>query len=156
MDSQATAEIFRSVAVLYAAVCAVSVAFAGLAVRLLYGQQFAPATDLYYWLAPGVFCLGMINILAQHFAGRGFPLEAVLVWVPGVALNIAINVWLLPREGAYIAALASSITYFVVLLLHMRMFAGEVGGWDALRPRPREVVRFVRVALGRTAPEAAA
>ena len=152
LGGEASAEVFRSVALLYGALCLISVALAGLAVRYLYGPQFDEAVPLYYWLAPGVFCLGLINILAQHFAGTGFPKEAVLVWFPGLAINIAINVIWLGSEGAYIASLSSSVAYALVLLLHMRMFARDMGGWGVLRPRLGETVRFVRVALSREAP----
>jgi O-antigen/teichoic acid export membrane protein len=154
LDGDSSAQVFRSVAVLYAGLCLISIALAGIAVRLLYGVAFSDATSLYYWLGPGVFCLGMITILSQHFAGRGFPLEAALVWIPGLVVNVLLNVIFLKREGVYIAALTSSIAYFVILLLHMRVFAKEQGGWAVMRPNLGEVVRFVRVALGRTAPEA--
>jgi O-antigen/teichoic acid export membrane protein len=154
LGGDASAQVFRSVAVLYAGLCLISVALAAIAVRVLYGAAFSDATSLYYWLAPGVFCLGMINILAQHFAGRGFPIEAALVWIPGLILNVLMNALLLKPEGVYIASLSSSITYLLVLILHMRLFAKEQGGWSVMRPNLGEVVRFVRVAVGRTAPEA--
>lgn len=153
LERQASAEIFRSFFVLYGAVCLLSVALAAPAIRILFGPQYADATSLYYWLAPGVFCLGMINILAQHFAGIGFPREAALIWIPGLAVDVVINVILLPKDGVYIASLSSSITYLLVLLLHMRMFAKEFGTWRVMRPNLAEVVRFVRVAISRTTPE---
>lgn len=156
LEGESSAQVFRSVAVLYGVLCLISVALAAVAIRYLYGPAYHAATPLYYWLAPGVFCLGMINILAQHFAGRGFPLEAALVWIPGLALNILINALLLKHGGVYIASLSSSVTYALILLLHMRMFAKEQGGWRVMRPRIGEVVRFVRVAVSRTAPEASA
>lgn len=144
-----SAEVFRNVAVLYGSFCVLTVPFAGLAIKVLYGPQFSEATSLYYWLLPGAFSLGMVTILSNHFAGRGFPLEAVLVWFIGLALNVGINVAFLGSEGTYIASLSSSAAYVLLLVLHMAMFAREAGGWNALRPRGREVVRMVRVALSR-------
>lgn len=148
-ETAMTAEVFRLMAVLYGLFCLVTVPFAGFTIRHLFGPEFEPATSLYYWILPGAYSLGMIAILSNHFAGRGFPLRAVIVWVFALGLDIAILVLFLDREGTYIASLASSITYCVLLLLHMGMFADEAGGWGALRPRPREVVRMVRVALSR-------
>jgi O-antigen/teichoic acid export membrane protein len=148
-ETAMTAEVFRLVAVLYGLFCLATIPFAGFAIRHLFGREFEPATSLYYWILPGAFSLGMIAILSNHFAGRGFPLRAVVVWVFALALDVVILVLFLDRAGTYVASLASSITYCVLLLLHMGMFAREAGGWGALRPRPREVVRMVRVALSR-------
>jgi O-antigen/teichoic acid export membrane protein len=147
--TETTAEVFRSVSVLYALLCLISIPLARPAVHLLFGSAFAPAVPLYYWLLPGIYCLGMLNILANHFAGRGLPRAAVFVWIPALALNLAINLVFLPRGGAYIASLASTVSYALVLVLHMHLFGREAGGYGAMRPRLREVGRFVRVAFSR-------
>lgn len=154
-DDEQSAKVFRSVAVLYLAVCAVSAALAGPVIDLIYGSEFDDAVPLFYWLAPGIFCLGMLNILAQHFAGRGFPLEAVLVWVVGLALNVAINLAFLPDGGTEVAAISSSAAYILLLALHVRMFASSVGGYRTLRPRWSETVELVRATAGRIRTRAA-
>ncbi|HEX8064963.1 MAG TPA: oligosaccharide flippase family protein [Thermoleophilaceae bacterium] len=148
-ETQTTAEVFRSVAVLYGLLCLVAVPIGIVGIPLVFGERYDDTVPLFMWLLPGIYALGMLTILAQHFAGRGFPLEAVLVWFPGIALNVAINVIWIPREGTYIAPLSSSISYGLLLALHVRLFAREVGGYGALRPSLGEVSRFVRVALAR-------
>jgi O-antigen/teichoic acid export membrane protein len=148
-ESQETAEVFRSVAVLYLLVCLATIPFAGPGIRLFFGSGFDGSVSLYYWLLPGIYCLGMLTILAHHFAGRGYPTEAAAVWLVGLGLNIAINVVFLPGRGAWVASLASSIAYAVLLALHLRLFAREAGGYGVLRPGVREVVRFVRTAFAR-------
>ena len=60
-----------------------------------------------------------------------------------------LNLIFLPGRGAEVAAIVSSLTYIALLALHMWLFAREAGGWGSMRPRLREVVRFVRVALSR-------
>jgi O-antigen/teichoic acid export membrane protein len=147
--SQETAEVFRSVAVLYLLVCLVTIPIAGPAIRLFFGGSFDGSVSLYYWLLPGIYSLGMLTILSHHFAGRGYPIAAALVWIVGLALNLAINVVFLPGRGAWVASLASSIAYTLLLALHMRLFAREAGGYGVLRPRAREVVGFVRTAFAR-------
>ena len=144
-----SAGVFRSFFLLYAAFCALTVPLAPLAIRVLFGPEYDDAVVLYWWLVPGIFSLGMLTVLSHHFAGRGFPLEAVLVWFVGLAVNLAMNVMLLDAYGTWIASLSSSVAYTILLLLHVRMFARDVGGYRALRPSPRETVRFVRVALSR-------
>jgi O-antigen/teichoic acid export membrane protein len=146
---QATAEIFRSVFVLYGLVCLATVPIAGFGIRAIFGERYAEAESLYYWLLPGIFCLGMLTILSHHFAGRGFPRAAMGIWFVGLAVNLAINLAFLPGRGAWVAALASSISYALLLALHMWLFARDAGGLGVLRPNAREVFRFVRVAVSR-------
>ena len=132
---QQSAEVFRSVAVLYGLVCLATVPVAGPAIRLLFGAEYAEATTLYYWLLPGIYCLGLLTILSYHFAGRGYPARLMVVWVAGLALNVALNVVFLPGRSAEVASIASSITYAFLLALHVVLFAREAGGYRALRPR---------------------
>jgi O-antigen/teichoic acid export membrane protein len=91
----------------------------------------------------------MVTILSSHFAGRGFPRAVIVVWVIGIALNLVLNVLLLPGRAAWVASVTSSISYGILLVLHMWLFAREAGGYGVLRPRAREVVRFVRVAFSK-------
>jgi O-antigen/teichoic acid export membrane protein len=146
-SGETTGEIFRSISVIYAAVVLVAAVFAKPAMTLLYGESFTPAAELFWWLAPGVWCYGVLNILNYHLAARGFPREILLYWTVALLINVAINVALLDSRGTYIASLASSITYAMLLWTHMRLLARELGGWHNLVPRPGEVVTFVRTAL---------
>jgi O-antigen/teichoic acid export membrane protein len=148
-NDEVTARVFRAMILLYGAVCLIAIPLVGPAIELAFGPQFRPATDLFYWLLPGIFCLGMLNLLAQHFAGRGLPIEAALVWLPGLAINLAINVAFL-SHGAYVASLSSSVAYALVLLFHMRLFARQTGGYSNLVPNVRDTGRLIRVALTRS------
>lgn len=149
-DAEVTASVFRSVALLYAALCLFFALIAQPLITLLFGHPFDEAASLYRWLTPGVWAMGMLSILTHHFIGRGFPLQAMLVWFVGLAVNIALNVAFLPSHGTYIAPLSSSVAYGLLLVLYIRLFAREVGGYRPLVPRPRETARFVLVALRRT------
>ena len=100
-------------------------------------------------LLPGIYAYGLVTILSSHFAGRGFPRAVILVWVFGIALNLVLNVLLLPGRAAWVASVTSSLSYGILLVLHMWLFAREAGGYGVLRPHPREVVNFVRVAFSR-------
>ncbi len=51
--TNASAEVFRSVAVLYGLICLATVPIAGIAIRAFFGSEFEGATSLYYWLLPG-------------------------------------------------------------------------------------------------------
>lgn len=149
---ETSARAFRSVSLIYAAIVAAAALVAGPAITVIYGEQFEAAAPLFRWLAPGIFCLGMLNILAQHFAANGFPLEAVLVWIPGLALNIAVNLIFLPSGPTRIAAISSSLAYALLLVLHARMFARGAGGYSVLRPDVGEALALARRALARPRP----
>jgi O-antigen/teichoic acid export membrane protein len=146
---QASAEVFRSVAVLYGLLCLVTVPIAGPAITTFFGESYSDATNLYYLLLPGIYAYGMVTILSSHFAGRGFPRAVIIVWIFGIALNLVLNVLFLPGRAAWVASVTSSVSYVILLVLHMWLFAREAGGYGVLRPRAKEVVKFVRVAFSR-------
>ena len=143
-EAEASARAFRLVAIIFGAACLVAIPLAAPGIELLFGARFAGAAELFYWLLPGIFCFGMLNILSHHFAGRGFPLEAALIWFAGLAVNLAINVLFLAEGGAFVAPLASSVAYLLLLVLYMRMFAAKAGGYSVMLPRLREFKEVVR------------
>jgi O-antigen/teichoic acid export membrane protein len=124
---EVTAAVFRVTALLYGVLCLVTIPLAGPAVRLAFGGPFAGSVSLYLWLLPGIYSLGMTTVLANHFAGRGFPRQAMLVWFAGLAVNLAMNLVLLPRYGTVVASVSSSVAYTLLLVLHMRLFSRDVG-----------------------------
>ncbi len=148
-DREVSLSVFHLIAVGYLAVCTVAAVLAGPAITLLFGRAYHPAISLFLWLAPGMYCFGLLNMIAYHFAARGMPRELILVWIPGLLLNVALNVLLLPHHGTYIASLASSVAYALVLILHLRMFARDLGGWSPLRPTLAGTASVVRLVLRR-------
>jgi O-antigen/teichoic acid export membrane protein len=138
-----SATVFRTLALLYGLLCLLTIPLAAPGLHLLYGQAFDPAVDIYYWMLPGIFAYGLINVLSYHFAGKGFPREAVVVWIPGLILNVVLVTVLVPGGHATAAALAASASYVLVLVLHMRLFAKQSGGYGELAPRPREALQLV-------------
>jgi O-antigen/teichoic acid export membrane protein len=153
-SAETSAAVFRLVTMIYGVIVLVSAALAGPIIRLLYGGAFSHSASLYRWLAPGVFSLGLVTVLSQHFAGRGFPRQALVVWFVGLAVNLAINLVFLPGNGTYIAALSSSVAYTLLLILYMRLFAREAGGLRVLVPRPAELAAYLRTLLRRVVPAA--
>jgi|HubBroStandDraft_3_1064219.scaffolds.fasta_scaffold00250_3 O-antigen/teichoic acid export membrane protein len=149
-DQDVSLEVFQLVAVGYLVVCALAVPLAAPAITLLFGAAYHPAIALFLWLLPGVYCLGLLTVIAYHFAAHGMPRELVYVWIPGLLVNVVVDVVLLPHHGTYIASIASTAAYAIVLILHLRRFAGELGSWGALRPTLSGTTSLVRVALRRS------
>lgn len=136
-----TAVAFRSLVLVYGLLCLVTVPLAGPAIHLLYGHAFSEAAGIYYAMVPAIFAYGMISVLAYHFAGHGFPLEALLVWIPGLLVNFGVVVPLLANHASVDwAAGAASLGYCLILVLHVWMFGRDYGSYRSLIPRPREAV----------------
>lgn len=139
-DQQVVGRAVGAVAIIHLLACAASVALAAPVIRGLFGSEFAGATELYYWLAPGVYALGVTTVLSQYFAGRGAPAVLVGFWAAGLSVNIGINLWQLPHEGPYIASLASSVAYGLVLVGHLAYFYRSGGRISLARAGSRATV----------------
>ena len=149
-DREVSLRVFQLVAIGYFIVCALAAPLAGPTITLLFGEAYRPAISLFLWLLPGVYFLGVFNVIAYHFAAHGMPRELILVWIPGLVVNLALDLSLLPDHGTYVASIASTVGYAIVLVLHLRLFAHDVGGWGRLLPKASDTVSLVRLALRRT------
>jgi O-antigen/teichoic acid export membrane protein len=149
-DREASLRVFHLVAIVFLLVCALAAVLAGPAITLMFGAAYHPAIALFLWLLPGVYCLGALNVIAYHFAANGMPWALIRVWIPGLAVNLGLDIALLPHHGTYIASIASTAAYAIVLALHLRMFARDVGGWSRLRPTVAGTVSALRLAAGRS------
>jgi O-antigen/teichoic acid export membrane protein len=144
LDIDATPRVFRPMLIAYSLICALAVVLAGPLIRTVFGATFSNATELFVWLAPGVFSLGLATVLSYHFAANGYPLEASLHWLAGLVLNLGVNLLFLEKEGLYIAPLASSLAYTLVLVLHIQLFSRQRGNWSWVLPRGADVRMLLR------------
>ncbi|MCB9911370.1 MAG: polysaccharide biosynthesis C-terminal domain-containing protein [Planctomycetes bacterium] len=93
----------------------------------MYGAEFGASVIALYLLLPGVFWLMIFKVLAMDLAGRGRPAVSMWVTVPGLLVNIALNMCLLPRYGARGAAVASSVSYSLMGVGFMFLYCGVTG-----------------------------
>src|SRR5712692_7624657 len=114
---------------------------APLLLRVLFGQNFVPATGAFRWLlvAAGVWSCG--SIVISGLRGFGYPgLSTMARFSAAVVTTIALLI-LLPRRGITGAAIASLIGYSVMLVvalvavIHRR----RLGFWAYLRPQRRDI-----------------
>jgi len=139
-----TVQTIRTLAPCYLALCAAVAAVASPLITTLYGHEFDPSVPLFWWLAPGAFCMGMLNLVTYHYAANGYPTQIVGFWAVALVINLAINVALLDPVGTVIASIASSAAYALLLALHLRMFRHEIGGLRMLVPRASDFRSLVR------------
>jgi O-antigen/teichoic acid export membrane protein len=142
-----SAMIFRSVAVVYGGVCLLMLPLAWPVVHLLYGSRFDAAVPMVLWLLPGTYAFGMLTILSLHFTGRGYPLALTWIWAAGVLINVVLNLVLLPLFGTVMASVTSTVTYVIVLVLHMGLFARIDPPAPSLRPSPRETFKLIQTRI---------
>jgi len=96
--------------------CGVAAVIAGPAIDLLYGPEFAPAATVLQIMLPGVFCLGVANVLLQYLGAEGLPRIVVAIWAGAFALLVGLSLALVPRHAGAGAAAALSGTYAVLLV----------------------------------------
>jgi O-antigen/teichoic acid export membrane protein len=94
-------------------ICAAA-AIGSFALPLIYGASFADATFQLLILLPGVFLVGVESVLVQHFTGTGLPAAIPGFWLITLAINLILNLSVVPRWGARGAALASTLSYALI------------------------------------------
>jgi len=82
-----------------------------LLVPALYGEQFAPAYPAVMALLPGVILMAASRPLGLMLLRQGRPLTYGGLALAALALNVALNILLLPVIGILGASVASSVAY---------------------------------------------
>ncbi len=127
-SARPTAELLK--ALRPAALLTMGLALAILAVGrwgivVLFGRPFEGAYPALVLLLPGFVCMGLLSLLGQYFATRGFPLFLTAYWLIGLVVNLTLNLMLVPRFGMLAAAASSSASYALVFLLMLRRFRAD-------------------------------
>jgi O-antigen/teichoic acid export membrane protein len=121
----------RSVKLSIALLAPVAIAFAVLAepiCRLIFGAGFSTAGEPLRILAPAVVLMGVITLANSLLISRENPGRMVKLTAAMAALNIALNVILIPLYNDAGAASAMLITEVVYAISIMRMGSRAVGG----------------------------
>ena len=121
-------KVARHTAFLLLLLCAAAALLARPAVALLYGPGFAPAVAALWWLLPGIWAFGVSTQISIQLASSGMPWSAVLIWIPPLLLNIALNLFWIPLWGINGASASSSLCYFLVLGLHLALWRRRIRG----------------------------
>jgi len=104
-----------------AGVAVVAALLADSAISILFGNEYLPAVPAFLLLLPGIVMLSVSTILMNYGAAIGMPTITWLAPLIGLALNVTLNLSLIPAFGIVGASASSTIAYGVVLV------AGFVG-----------------------------
>jgi O-antigen/teichoic acid export membrane protein len=116
-------------------------AIGSFALPLIYGERFAGATIQLLILLPGIYLVGIESVLVQHFTGTGLPVAIPVFWLVTLAVNLGLNLALVPVFGARGAAVNSTLSYALIFGLVAVYFCVKTG-W-----RPAEIFLLRRSEL---------
>jgi O-antigen/teichoic acid export membrane protein len=88
-----------------------------LVVEVMAGNAFAESAGVLPWIAAGVFCLGLSQVLSQIFLVRENTRLLMWMLVAAAGLNIALNLVLIPYLGIMGAAYSTFATYAIYLAI---------------------------------------
>ncbi len=86
-------------------------------ISIAFGRSFLPAVTPFAWLMPGTYFLGIETVMVQLLNSEGFPSIIVVAWIADTIINVALNLWAIPRYGITGASVASSVCYFMMFLI---------------------------------------
>lgn len=93
----------------------------------IYGEEFASSRGLFLMLLPGAIFFGVFSLLSSDIEGRGTPWRVSNISVICALFSIGLNLILIPLWNSLGAALVSSITCGVMMILASRIYKRMVG-----------------------------
>lgn len=100
--------------------------FSELIIVGMFGEAFRGSINVLNYLLPGVVLLTIFKVMNTDLAGKGKPWVALKGMLPGLLINIVLNVLWIPQYGANGAALASTVSYSIAALLFLHFYSKEV------------------------------
>jgi O-antigen/teichoic acid export membrane protein len=123
------------------------------AIPLLYGAPFAGAVRPMLILLPGVVVMSLYMILSRNFTSRARQEVNIVAALSALAVNVLLNVMLIPRWGIGGAAFAHTLSYGTAALVLLVVFVRESGRSPAetLFVTAAEVRRLLGIVWSRVA-----
>lgn len=81
---------------------------------LIFGGAFEPSAEPFVYLLPGIFVWSLESVVRKLYTSDGYASWVVWAWAVALAINLVLNLVLIPRVGLVGAAIASSIALAVV------------------------------------------
>jgi 1,2-diacylglycerol 3-alpha-glucosyltransferase len=100
----------------------------------IYGEQFAYSRVLFLILLPGTIFWGIFALISSDIEGRGMPLKVSYISMLCAISTVILDLLLIPSLAATGAAITSSITYGMAMILVIFLYSRETG------TRPLEVI----------------
>lgn len=129
-------KISQSISVIMLLIITFSLVFGRLLIILLFGKQFSLSAGPFHILLIAMYFWAILSILTQFFASKNYPWKAVYIWIYPFIINVALNVWFIPRYGIIATAWSSVVAYFSIFLLHLKLIQkyAKISIWDLVIP----------------------
>lgn len=95
--------------------------------ELIFGEDYQGLVKVLVLLSPGLALASFFKTLNAYFAGKGNPMPSIIAMLFAVVVNVCLNLILIPEYGANGAAIASSISYFIMSLLLIIVYLSKTG-----------------------------
>ncbi|AIR90816.1 lipopolysaccharide biosynthesis protein [Pseudomonas cremoricolorata] len=107
----------------------------------LFGAEYRPAYPALLGLLPGLLGMSHASILRLDLLGKGRPGAVSWIMGLGAALNLVLNLLLIPHLGILGAALSSSAAYLAAALVMLGMYCrlSGVSIWQTLVVLPSDL-----------------
>lgn len=92
-------------------------------IALMYGKAFDGSADVIKILLPGVVLMTIYKVLYMDIAGKGKPWKSIEAMLPAVIVNIALNIWWIPKYGANGSAMASMVSYSLSAIIFLFIYS---------------------------------
>lgn len=86
-------------------------------ILFLYGIEYAPSITVFNILMPGILCLSISSLLSNYFASKNMLQINIVTPLFAFIVNILANFLLIPAHGINGSAIASVISYFLMLCI---------------------------------------
>lgn len=91
-------------------------------ITIFFGPAFLPALQPFYILLPGIVALSITRTTGSELAGRGRPIFGLIAGTTSLAVNIPLNLLLIPLWGISGAAFASTVSYSITAIVGLFFF----------------------------------
>jgi O-antigen/teichoic acid export membrane protein len=92
-------------------------------VPLIWGSDFEPSVQLLQYILPGILFMSIYRIISSRLSGIGMPHISIYVFLPALILNIVLNWWWIPLQGAMGAVLATNVSYTWASVIYLFVYA---------------------------------
>lgn len=90
-------------------------------VPLFFGPGYDSVVYLLYILSPIIVIIGISNCIGSHYyTPSGRRMQSTRFLIAGAGLNLALNLWLIPKCSSYGAAAASVFAELLITVLYVR------------------------------------
>ncbi len=126
-DREITAKLSRVLIIVMSFLSVVLIPLVWIGVIPIYGKEFCFSRTLFLILLPGTILWGVFILLASDIEGRGLPWRVSKISIISAVATVLLDLILIPIWDSTGAAIVSSITYGISMILAVRFYNRMMG-----------------------------